>query len=138
MLSLPAHTSHRLQPLDKSLFKSSKHHFNEASEGWMCTHPSSVIKQADIAGLLGVAYPGAASMATVLHGFEACGLRPPDCHKIREEDYVAMEIRSDEKEGRIILEENDEEIRDTRKFTQAFLQNYFKKTLYLLFGKIAS
>ncbi|KAG5879622.1 hypothetical protein JTB14_005189 [Gonioctena quinquepunctata] len=48
-------------------------------------------------------------MATVLHGFETCGLWPSDRHKIRGGDYVAMETSLDGKEVRNILEE----IRDT-------------------------
>ncbi|CAH1968581.1 unnamed protein product [Acanthoscelides obtectus] len=108
MLSLPAHTTYRLQPLDKSFFKSLKHHFNDASEAWMRTHPGSVIKQTDIAELLGVAYLRAASMAPVLHGFEACGLWPPDRHKIREDDYVAMDISLEEDDRSTLEGSNDE------------------------------
>lgn len=91
LLSLPAHTSHRLQPLDKSFFKSLKHHFNAVSATWMRSHPGNVIKQTDISELLGVAYPRAACMSTALHGFEACGLWPADRHKIKEEEYVVVE-----------------------------------------------
>lgn len=91
MLSLPAHTTHKLQPLDKSFFKSLKHHFNEVSAAWMRNHAGSTIKQANISEILGTAYPRAVCMETAMHGFEFCGLWPCNRHKIREEDYVVLD-----------------------------------------------
>lgn len=35
MLSMPSHTSHYLQPLDRAVFKSLKHHFNEQCRLWI-------------------------------------------------------------------------------------------------------
>lgn len=90
MLSLPPHTTHKLQPLDVSFFKPLKNRFNAAGEAWMRNHPDSVIKQANIAEILGVAYPRAVCMETAMNGFEACGLWPCNRYKIREDEYVTL------------------------------------------------
>jgi hypothetical protein len=43
LLSIPAHTTHRLQPLDISFFKPLSAYFNQACDKWMCTHPGGSI-----------------------------------------------------------------------------------------------
>lgn len=90
MLSLPAHTTHKLQPLDRSFFKSLKQNFSAASSSWMRNHPGSVIKQANIAKILGEAYPRTVCMDKGIHGFESCGLWPCNRFKIRDEEYVTL------------------------------------------------
>lgn len=91
MLSLPAHTTHKLQPLDRSFFKTLKQNFNAACVSWMRNHPGSVIKQTNIAEILKEAYLRAVCMETGIHGFECCGLWPCNRYKIRDEEYVILE-----------------------------------------------
>ncbi|KAG5873593.1 hypothetical protein JTB14_014406 [Gonioctena quinquepunctata] len=105
MLSLPAHTSHHHQPLDKSFFKSSKHHFNEASGGWMRTHPSRVIKQANISELKDKRH--LQDLKNVAYGLLTV---------IRSEKKITLQWRPVQMRKRVIEEndeENDEEISDT-------------------------
>lgn len=90
MLSLPPHTTHKLQPLDRSFFKPLKQHYNYACTTWMRNHPGSVIKQTNIAEILGMSYPRAVCMETAIHGFESCGLWPCNRLKIRDEEYVVL------------------------------------------------
>ncbi|XP_011860377.1 PREDICTED: tigger transposable element-derived protein 6-like, partial [Vollenhovia emeryi] len=95
MLSFPAHTTHRLQPLDRSFFKSLKSCYNEAASSWLRSNPGSVIKQANVAELLGKAYPRSVRMDIALNGFKATGLWPCDRNVIKEEDFVASVYISD-------------------------------------------
>lgn len=39
LLTLPPHTSHKTQPLDRTVFKSLKTFYNQASNDWMVTNP---------------------------------------------------------------------------------------------------
>ncbi|KAK2579080.1 hypothetical protein KPH14_010929 [Odynerus spinipes] len=48
MLSLPSHTIHKLQPLDRSFFKPLKQNLNSACTSWLRNHPESVNKQSNI------------------------------------------------------------------------------------------
>lgn len=89
MLSFPAHTTHRLQPLDRSFFKSLKSSYNDAASTWLRSNPGSVIKQANVAELLGKAYPRSARMDIALNGFRGTGLWPCDRNVLKEEDFVA-------------------------------------------------
>ncbi|KAK2577099.1 hypothetical protein KPH14_006266 [Odynerus spinipes] len=59
MLSLLPHTTHKLQPLDRSFFKPLKQNFNSASTSWLTNYPDSVIKQSNISEIWGMAYPRA-------------------------------------------------------------------------------
>ncbi|XP_070529630.1 tigger transposable element-derived protein 1-like [Cardiocondyla obscurior] len=91
MLSLPAHTTHKLQPLDRSFFKPLKSYFNKACAAWMRNNPGNLIKQVNISEILGTAYPQAVSMETAIHGFESCGLWPCNRYKIGNDEYVILE-----------------------------------------------
>lgn len=92
MLSFPAHTTHRLQPLDRSFFKSLKSSYNEVASSWLRSNPGCCIKQANVAELLGKAYPRAVRMDIALNGFKATGLWPCDRYVIKEEDFVASSV----------------------------------------------
>lgn len=56
LISLPRHTSHKLQPLDRSYFKSLKSAFNAACTKWMRDHSGRRITILQLAELFNVAY----------------------------------------------------------------------------------
>ncbi|XP_025829080.1 uncharacterized protein LOC112904074 [Agrilus planipennis] len=89
MLSFPAHTTHRLQPLDRSFFKSLKSNYNQAASSWLRSNPGAVIKQGNVAELLGKAYPRSVRMDIAQNGFRATGLWPSDRNIFTEEDFVS-------------------------------------------------
>lgn len=91
MFSLPAHTTHKLQPLDRSFFKSLKTNFNKECAVWMRNHPGETIKQSNISEILGVAYPRSVCMDIAMKGFETCGLWPCNRHRIPDEEYVVLD-----------------------------------------------
>lgn len=39
LLTFPPHTSHKLQPLDRSVFGPFKRYYNTAADEWLLTHP---------------------------------------------------------------------------------------------------
>ena len=59
ILTFPPHCSHKLQPLDRTVFGPFKHYYNEAASLWMVNHPGQPISIYDVAGIAGVAYPQA-------------------------------------------------------------------------------
>lgn len=89
MLSFPAHTTHRLQPLDRSFFKSLKSNYNQAASSWLRSNPGAVIKQGNVAELLGKAYPRSVRMDIAQNGFRATGLWPSDRNIFTEEDFAS-------------------------------------------------
>ena len=47
MLTLPPHTSHKLQPLDMSVYKSLKYFYNQSCADWMRTDPGNFCNDSD-------------------------------------------------------------------------------------------
>lgn len=92
MLSLPAHTTHRLQPLDRSFFKSLNSKYNTACDKWMRTHPGRCITQFQVSLLFGEAYPKAACMDIAMNGFRDTGIWPVDDSIFRDEDFAPSEV----------------------------------------------
>ena len=76
MISLPPHSTHHMQPLDKTIFGPLKTAYNAACDKWMVSHPGRRISTYDQAELFCEAYLKAASMRNAISGFASCGLWP--------------------------------------------------------------
>lgn len=76
MICLPAHTTHYLQPLDRSAFKSLKNHYYEACNNFVKRNPQQRISRLNFGGLLAEAWTRAAIARNAISGFRATGLIP--------------------------------------------------------------
>ncbi|XP_065639643.1 uncharacterized protein LOC136072367 [Hydra vulgaris] len=94
MLSLPSHTTHRLQPLDRSFFQALNSKYNTACDKWMRTHPGRCITQYQVSQLFGETYSKVVGMEIAINGFRDTGIWPVDSSVFREEDFVPCEILS--------------------------------------------
>lgn len=92
LITLPPHSTHRMQPLDRTLFKSLKAEYNRAADSWMTTHPGKRIDVYQMAGLFSKAYNKAANVEKGVEGFRACGLWPFNKDVFQDEDFVAAEV----------------------------------------------
>lgn len=82
LLQLPAHTSHRLQPLDLGCFSSWHKALNKIVHARVKQNARSPIKRSDIGGLIAPAYRKALSPENVLGAFKGSGIFPFDRAKI--------------------------------------------------------
>ncbi|XP_072398391.1 uncharacterized protein [Diabrotica undecimpunctata] len=57
LLTIPPHTSHKLQALDRSVFGPLKSFYNTACDDWMVTHPGRTITIYEFGGCLAYAFP---------------------------------------------------------------------------------
>ena len=73
LLCLPSHTSHRLQPLDVSFFRSLKSKYAEEVRTWLRDHPGRQLSEDHVAELVGNAYQDAASLRNAINGFRKAG-----------------------------------------------------------------
>lgn len=89
LICLPSHTTHYLQPLDRSFFRSLKHYFKEACNSWMINHyrPNNPHSEVDnlrkigrlqFGELLFKAWGQAATPQNAISGFKATGVVPLD------------------------------------------------------------
>lgn len=76
MLSYPPHCSHKLQPLDRSVYGPFKKAVNTACDGWMRTNPGKTMTIYDIPGIVATALPRAMTLSNVQAGFRNSGIFP--------------------------------------------------------------
>jgi len=92
MISLPPHTTHRLQPLDVAFFGPLGTYYDEAGRTWMRQHPGRAVTSWQVAELFGSAYCKAASVGTAVSGFRASGLWPLDIGVFSDSDFAASAV----------------------------------------------
>ncbi|XP_019632958.1 PREDICTED: tigger transposable element-derived protein 6-like [Branchiostoma belcheri] len=78
LLGLPPHTSHFLQPLDKTCFGSLKDTLGSIVQGLMFENPDFQLSKRNISKVVKAAYEKSFTMTTVKKGFKSTGLYPCD------------------------------------------------------------
>lgn len=76
VLSFPPHCSHKLQPLDRSVYGPFKHYVNNASDDWMRSNPGKTMTIYDIPPIVKIALPLAATPQNIMSGFFVSGIHP--------------------------------------------------------------
>lgn len=76
MLSFPLHCSHKLQPLDRTVFGPFKRYVNFACDNWMLNNPNHTMTIYNIPQVVAVAYPLAITSANIQAGFKCTGIFP--------------------------------------------------------------
>lgn len=91
MLSFPPHCSHRMQPLDVSVFGPFKKAANELCADWVKQHPGRVTQITDLPEIMDKALLKGATEKNIIAGFKACGLWPYNRHIFDEIDFAPSE-----------------------------------------------
>ena len=76
ILSLPPHTTHSLQPLDRSLFGPFSAAYNAACSEFMSENVLNMVKKRSFPGLIKIAWEKSFTEQNIRNGFEACGIYP--------------------------------------------------------------
>ena len=92
MVTLPPHCTHKMQPLDRTFFKSLKSAYAVESDTWMVSNPGKRISFYQMAGIFGTAYVRTSTQDKAINGFKSCGLWPFDNNIFRDEDFAAAEL----------------------------------------------
>ena len=80
LLSFPPHTTHRMQPLDVSFFKSLKNWYNIEVETYLRSSHGKTVNAYLVSKLVGKAFIKAATMESAVNGFRKAGLWPSSRH----------------------------------------------------------
>ena len=86
LLTFPPHCSHKLQPLDRTIFGP------QAANGYMNNHPGCTISIHNIAELVGKAYPGAFTPRNITAGFKVSGIFPFDSNIFNDEEFAPSSV----------------------------------------------
>jgi hypothetical protein len=90
VVSIPPHTSHRLQPLDVTFYGPLKTAFQRESDLFIKTKGSEKITPCDLAGIFNKAYSQVTTITKGISGFKATGIYPLSSRVFLEEDFVAV------------------------------------------------
>lgn len=110
IISMPAHTSHYLQPLDKVHFKPLKDHYKEAVRIHVRNNPGVAVGRTDFPQLFTKAYFKIATIENSVNAFRATGLFPLDMSVIPERAYAPAETTNRPPDTDTVSEDEDEEI----------------------------
>lgn len=99
LISFPPHTSHKMQPLDRTFMKPFKDAYHERCDVWMRAHAGARITEYDIAGIVAEAYLKVARPDIAASGFECTGIVPFDPHKFCTVDYLPSDVTNIPVEG---------------------------------------
>ena len=89
IICLPPHSTHQMQPLDRTIFGPLKSAYNAECDKWMVRHPGRRISQYDVGELFNEAYLKAASMKNAVSGFASSGLWPFNPDIFTDEHFAA-------------------------------------------------
>lgn len=92
MVSLPPHTSHRLQPLDCTVFGSLKHHYAKECDLWHTNNPGSRLSLYDIVEIFSKAFLHIATMEKAIKGFQTTGIYPFNNEIFSDDDFLPAEV----------------------------------------------
>lgn len=76
VLSFPPHCTHKLQPLDRSVFGPIKSYINTAIDDWIVRNPGKRFSIYDVPEVVKIALPLGASEANIKAGFKCTGIHP--------------------------------------------------------------
>lgn len=89
ILTLPPHTSNKMQPLDRTVFGPFKRFFNQGADKWMISHPGKTLTIYDLPAICVDAWDKAATPLNVKSGFRCTGICPFDRSVFSEEDFLS-------------------------------------------------
>ena len=92
LLSVPPHTTHKLQPLDRSVYGPFSNYFEKEIDKFQKEHPGRRIQMTDMGSLFGKAYSKACSVENAIIGFKKCGIAPFDANVFSDEDFAPASV----------------------------------------------
>jgi len=92
VLTLPPHTSNKLQPLDRTVFGPFKTFFNQGATSWLLMHPAQTLSIYDLPAICLQAWDRAATPTNIKSGFRCTGIMPFDRSIFKEEDFLSSYV----------------------------------------------
>lgn len=87
MLSFPPHCSHKLQPLDVSVFGPFKKYCAAAQDAWLRNNPGKTLTIYDIPKIIADSLPFAQTSINIVNGFRKTGIFPYNANIFGEDEF---------------------------------------------------
>ncbi|KAJ8966804.1 hypothetical protein NQ314_003300 [Rhamnusium bicolor] len=88
ILTLPPHSSNKMQPLDLSVYAPFKAYYHSAMDSWLLQNPGVPISIYEIVECVGVAHAKALTPANIMAGFRKAGIWPFNDGIFTEADFI--------------------------------------------------
>lgn len=92
ILTIPPHTSHKLQPLDVAFMAPFKGYYDKAVELFLKKNPGQAVTLNHISTFVNEAYSKAATIPTAINGFETTGILPFNPDIFTDKDFAASDF----------------------------------------------
>ena len=92
MVSFPPHCSHKLQPLDRSVYRPLKRYYNVACDDWIVSHKGRTLTIYDVPAMVGLAYPKAMTPANIQAGFKVSGISPFNRNVFTDDEFLPADV----------------------------------------------
>lgn len=92
LFCLPSHSTHWLQPLDRSFFKPLKTYWSQTCQNWVHNNPGRKLGRLQFAPLLNIAWCKAATIQNGTSGFRTCGIFPFNPEQIPDYAFVLGDV----------------------------------------------
>lgn len=92
LMTFPPHCSHKLQPLDLTVYGPLKTYYNTAVTDWMVSNPGKTVTIYEIPKLAAKAIPLAFKLQNIQRGFEKPGIWPLNSNIFSDEDFACSSV----------------------------------------------
>lgn len=92
MLTLPPHCSHKLQPLDRSIYGPLKIYYNKSMDAYMRSNVGKGVNIYNIPAITEPAYHKAMTIDNITAGFRSTGIFPYNRDTFQECDFAAAQV----------------------------------------------
>lgn len=124
IVTLPPHCSHKLQPLDTSVFASFKANYNTAVDSWLLHHPGIPLSIYDVSGCVGVAFERSMTPSNIKSGFRKTGIYPFDRKVFTSDDFLSSSVTDrDISNATSVLLDSDKQIASTSSEEPCLVEN---------------